>query len=334
MPENNTPFATRFLDLSAEQIKHAGLAQRCPRCGSLKINPNIMDNPISARAFGIRICRDCHKHEQFGTENKPLEQWAAARSDFSLLPLENAKQAYSAGCDCWAWAYDWPRGATMPSLKQAPIHGVLARSNRDIGKPDDMAEWFVPYVKNTKRPAWTKAFRVECLNIHTDRSDAFLAYNNAVDAVARRFEDTARMIRKDIARAGKPKTAAAAVAGTALSRGQYGWSCIVITENATAILSGGGREDGADDAAAVRKALAMAAGQAVMQDIQELTVWTSCPAVHDDITKIGANDLYDGVSVKNPVPDDDPDLHDKMRRFLLQAVDMAYEQAGHIERTG
>lgn len=322
---------SKLATLAAQQYSNNGLEQHCPRCGGLKIKPEILDNPMSKYA-NIRICADCHRAEQFGSKDKHLDfdRWAFARPDFNLIPTENKAQTMPAGQTCWAWAYDWPKGASMPSLKQAPIQGVLTKNRSEIGDANDKAEWFVPYVKNTKRPAWTKAFRVECLNIDTDKDAAIEAYNNAVIEIAVRYEGMAGMIRRDTVIIEPGVQATAAIAGMALTSGHYGWACVIITNNATAVLSGNGREQGIDDYKAAEIALDTAIKQNKILGFTNLTVWTKDADITMRIFKLQR--VRHEVVLKNPEPGES-EVDKKMHKFLSQAIDTALQQASHASET-
>lgn len=102
------------------------------------------------------------------------------------------------GTECWAWLYDWPRGTSLPSAVMKPVRGVLAQTNSAVGDVSRLPEWFVPYRKGTRTPAWTKAVRIEVLNLHSGEDAAKSAYNAAVKAVINRFEDLIRMAKQDM----------------------------------------------------------------------------------------------------------------------------------------
>lgn len=109
-----------------------------------------------------------------------------APAGLSLAGLKNGQEA-------WGWAWDWPPGIPHPLSDMAPVHGILAGSNSGIGDPARGPGWFVPFRKNTRKPAWTKAVRVESVTLHDSRDDAVSRYNAAVQATVRRFNDMSRL---------------------------------------------------------------------------------------------------------------------------------------------
>lgn len=105
------------------------------------------------------------------------------------------------GLECYAWQYDWLPGLSKPLMAMKPARGVLAAQPDQIGNIARGPGWFVPYGKNSKRPAFTKATRVEAVKLYTDKTEAEDAYNNAVRAVAARFFNLASMVQDDLVQA-------------------------------------------------------------------------------------------------------------------------------------
>ena len=112
------------------------------------------------------------------------------------MGLENLKS----GTECWAWQYDWPKGLSLPLSSMKPVRGILAECPDRIGDASRGPGWFVPYSGKSRRPAFTKAVRVEAVNVHSEREAAEDAYNAAVRSVAARLLDLARLAQSDIVR--------------------------------------------------------------------------------------------------------------------------------------
>lgn len=102
------------------------------------------------------------------------------------------------GTECWAWQYDWPKGLSLPMSSMKPVRGVLAEWPDRIGDTARGPGWFVPYSGKSRRPAFTKAVRVEAVNVHSEKENAVDAYNAAVRAAAARFLDLAGLAQSDI----------------------------------------------------------------------------------------------------------------------------------------
>lgn len=103
-----------------------------------------------------------------------------------------------AGTECWAWQYDWPPGLSRPMSAQKPVRGILAERTDRIGDTSRSPDWFVPYSGKSRRPAFTKAVRIEAMRLDSDRSAAEDAYNAAVKAVAARLLSLADMAQRDL----------------------------------------------------------------------------------------------------------------------------------------
>lgn len=112
-------------------------------------------------------------------------------------------QDLKAGTECWAWQYDWPKALSLPMSSQKPVRGVLAGEPDRIGDTSRGPGWFVPYSGRSRRPAFTRAVRVEAVNLCSERTDAEDGYNRAVRAVAARFLDLAALAQSDIVRTGR-----------------------------------------------------------------------------------------------------------------------------------
>lgn len=92
------------------------------------------------------------------------------------MPTDNIK----AGTECWAWAWDWPKGFSMPVAAQKPVRGMLTEHPDRIGDETHAPGWFVPYSGKSRRPAFTKAVRMESMHLCSDKKAAEVAYNAAV----------------------------------------------------------------------------------------------------------------------------------------------------------
>lgn len=92
-----------------------------------------------------------------------------------------------AGTECWAWQYDWPAGLSMPMLSMKPVRGILAEYPDRIGNTSRGPGWFVPYSGKSRKPAFTKAVRVESVNLHAEKDDAVATYNKAVQKTIAQF---------------------------------------------------------------------------------------------------------------------------------------------------
>lgn len=104
------------------------------------------------------------------------------------------------GTECWAWQYDWPKGLSLPMSSMKPVRGILAEYPDRIGDEARGPGWFVPYSGRSRRPAFTKAVRVEAVNLCSEKDTAEDMYNAAVRKAAARFLDLAKLAQSDIVR--------------------------------------------------------------------------------------------------------------------------------------
>ncbi len=324
MPAHESALPERIAELARAQKANNGLRQACPRCGQMAIKPRLHTNALS-RAADIYVCDTCGNLEALSPKNPGnLDGWAAAGPDFRLLPEDAPGEParvddLKCGTECWAWTYDWPRGLSLPVSSMQPTRGVLARTNQDIGAPHQSPAWFVPYVQNTRKPAWTKAVRAEAVNLCSDKDGAVKAHDQAVRAAIARFADLAGMAEKDLAEKPPARSAALAAAGRAGGDGRYGWACVLVSENATSVMSGYGTDMDTDDYKATMAALDFAAKAASAQGITDMSVWSE-----QQVPESRPDFFHGGVVLKTA--DGSPELDGKMRRFMEQAMSMAAEQ--------
>ena len=104
------------------------------------------------------------------------------------------------GTECWAWQYDWPKGLSLPLSSMKPTRGILAEWPDHIGDETRGPGWFVPYSGRSRRPAFTKAVRVEAVNLCSGKEDAEDSYNDAVRKTAARFLSMAELVQSDLLR--------------------------------------------------------------------------------------------------------------------------------------
>lgn len=322
----------RIADLAAQQAANSGFLQNCPRCGLPRIKPRLLTNALGRHA-DIHVCDACGNEEALEDKDgtiMPLGDWAAIKPGFALLPKDGTAVVMlpsdlPCGTECWAWQYEWPQGMSLPTARMLPVRGILAHTNQEIGTDKQAPGWFVPYAKGSKKPAWTRSVRAECVNLHTGKTDAQAAFSAAVAAVAARFDGLARLARNDLAELPGPLHATAAVAGKASGDGFYGWAAVVITAGTTSVVSGCGKDGDADDYRAAVHALDFAARHAAMMGVSRMRVWSDDGDITSGLGYIAASG---GPLLAKP--DGDPDMKRQMRAFLDQAADMAAQQLRHV----
>lgn len=99
--------------------------------------------------------------------------------------------AFKPGDEIWAFAFVYANDKTNKANFQTPILGQLQDRNQDWPpnrqKPDykftpfTPIQYFVPYQKNKKKLAWSRAVRVEARTYADSETEAQIAYNQAIE---------------------------------------------------------------------------------------------------------------------------------------------------------
>lgn len=243
------------------------------------------------------------------------------------------------GTECWGWQYQWPLGMSMPTARMAPTRGILSAKCYDgdeamAGTP----VWFIPYVKNTRKPAWTKAIRLEFVNIHSTKAAAVTAHDNAIAAVAARLRDIAAMAEADMAgrkeNSKNARTGRLIVAGRASKKnGACAWTAIVLEDAKNGTVSTASGCFGSEKPDAYMSelhALEMGAKAAKLAGITKLDVYAHDEMVPHNIHYLASEakspdgyiDYFDnGVLLRDPTPQGSSP--DDMKDMVDQAVKMA-----------
>lgn len=121
------------------------------------------------------------------------------------MDMDKNKNALSldglrSGTELYAWQWDWPQGLARPLSKMKPVRGVLAEWPDRIGDTSRGPGWFVPYSGKSRRPAFTKAVRVEAVQLYMDKADAEDAYAASVRATIGHFLSFAAMAQAELPR--------------------------------------------------------------------------------------------------------------------------------------